>query len=62
LNSAEFDHDHFIGNHLDFPCQAQSIDIIGNVNPNPGKEDSDFTYSATIDLERSGKPRRYQDP
>jgi hypothetical protein len=27
------------------------MNIIENVNPNPGKEDSDFTYSATIDLE-----------
>jgi hypothetical protein len=35
---------------LIFPCQAQNMNIIGNVTPNPGKEDSDFTYSAIIDL------------
>ncbi len=32
------------------PCQAQSMNIIGNVTPNPGREDSDFTYSAIIEL------------
>ena len=50
LKSAELIMTILLAAILIFPCQAQSMNIIGNVNPNPGKEDSDFTYSATIDL------------